>query len=158
MSAIVQILGLAFIGLAGVIHIGIFLLESVLWRPRKTWRQFGVANEADAEIARPWALNQGYYNLFLAVGAIAGAIGGICGVTTATGWTRYTPLSDASFAWIPSSGAWGAVGAFSALCMVGAAVVLIVSSRGALLRGALIQGLAPLVGLALLGAGLLAPA
>jgi len=132
MSSILTTIGLAFIILAGLIHVLIFALESLLWRSRRTWRQFGIASEADAEVAAPWAFNQGFYNLFLAVGAIAGAIGGIaCGF-----------------------GGWGWVAVFSALCMIGAAVVLIASSRGKMLRGALIQGAAPLIGAVLVGVGL----
>jgi len=132
MSSVLTITGLAFVVLAGLVHILIFALESLLWRARATWRQFGVASAQDAEVARPWAFNQGFYNLFLAIGAIAG------GVTSLAG--GHYP--------------WAAVAMFSALCMIGAAVVLIASSRGKLLRGALIQGLAPLIGVILFAVGL----
>ncbi len=127
MSAAIITTGLAFIVLAGLIHVLIFALESLLWRGRQTWRQFGIASEADAEVAQPWAFNQGFYNLFLALGAIAGGIGGI----------------------VAGFGGWGWVAVFTALCMIGAAIVLIGSSRGKLLRGALIQGVAPLIGVVL---------
>lgn len=130
MSSILMTIGFAFVILAGAIHVLIFLLESVLWRSRSTWRGFGVRSAEDAEVIRPWALNQGFYNLFLAAGAIAGGIAGI-----------------------GSPGVWGSVAIFCALCMVAAALVLIVSSRGKLLRGALVQGAAPLIGLALIGIG-----
>ena len=123
-------IGFAFIILAGLIHVLIFALESLLWRKRQTWRQFGIKTAEDAEVARPWAFNQGFYNLFLAAGAIAGGIGGIVG--------------SRELAW---------VAAFAALCMIGAAIVLIASSRGALLRGALIQGVAPFIGIVLVLVG-----
>jgi len=132
MSSILTTIGLAFVILAGLIHILIFALESVLWRTRSTWRQFGITSAEDAEIARPWAFNQGFYNLFLAAGAITGGAISLAG-------GEYP---------------WAAVAMFAALCMIGAAVVLIASSRGKLLRGALIQGLAPLIGVILLAVGL----
>ncbi len=149
-SSILAAVGLAFIALAGLIHVFIFLLESVLWRSRSTWRQFGIASPEDAEVARPWALNQGYYNLFLAIGAIAGGIGGI--VSLAAGVSGgYSPLDDPLFSWAGKLNGWGWVAVFTALCMIGAAIVLIASSRGKLLRGALVQGVAPLIGVVLVG-------
>jgi len=154
------IAGLVFIILSGVIHIGIFLLESVLWRPRRTWRSFEVRSEEDAEIARPWALNQGFYNLFLAIGAIAGAGIGIVGRSSSTSlsWTVYLPFANDVMTPALVLNGWAWVAVFSALCMVGAAAVLIASSRGRLLRGAIVQGAAPLVGVLLIGIGLLAGA
>lgn len=131
MLTILSAAGLVFAIVAGLIHVAIFALESLLWRSRSTWRQFGIRSAEDAEVARPWALNQGYYNLFLAVGAIAGGIASLAG----------------------GAYPWAAVAMFSAICMVGAAVVLAVSSRGALLRGAIIQGLVPLVGVVLFALG-----
>lgn len=132
MSSILTTIGLAFVIIAGLIHVVIFALESVLWRSRSTWRQFGIRSAQDAEVVRPWALNQGFYNLFLAVGAIAGAVASLAGAAYP----------------------WAAVAMFAALCMIGAAIVLIASSRGKLLRGALIQGVAPLVGVVLFAFGL----
>lgn len=37
-----------------------------------TWRIFGLRSQADAETTRPLAYNQGFYNLFLALGVVAG--------------------------------------------------------------------------------------
>jgi len=156
MASALVIIGLALVILAGLLHVVIFLLESVLWRSRATWRRFGVESAEDAKVARPWALNQGFYNLFLAIGAILGGLGGIVATTRPPAWGAYVPLSDTAFAPPILLDGWGLVAAFCALCMVGAAIVLIVSSRGRLLRGALVQGAAPLVGLVLLGIGLLA--
>jgi putative membrane protein len=57
---------------AALIHVWFFVLES-LWFMRPTvWRRFGLASEADARIVRSFAYNQGFYNLFLAVGVALG--------------------------------------------------------------------------------------
>ena len=39
-----------------------------------TWKRFGVASEADANSTRPMAYNQGFYNLFLGLGALIGLV------------------------------------------------------------------------------------
>ncbi len=51
-----------------------FVLESVLFRRPFAWRTFGIGNQQDAETTRDWALNQGFYNLFLAVGVVVGVL------------------------------------------------------------------------------------
>jgi putative membrane protein len=57
---------------AALIHVWFFVMES-LWFMRPTvWRRFGIASEADAAVVRSWAYNQGFYNLFLAVGVALG--------------------------------------------------------------------------------------
>lgn len=71
------------VALAGLLHVVIFVLESVLWARPSTWRRFGLASQADADTTRPMAFNQGFYNLFLAVGALLGA--GLLGADGATG-------------------------------------------------------------------------
>jgi len=121
--------GLALIGLAGLAHVGIFVLESVAW-DRFGHRVFGVPADESA-VVRPWAMNQGWYNLFLGLGALGGAIASL-------------------IAWYEVLAVAGSVAAFSALCMVGAAVVLVATNRR-MLRGALIQGLLPLLGLTAIG-------
>ena len=45
-----------------VLHIGFFVLESVLWTSPKVMRLFGTTEE-DAQATRVLALNQGFYNL-----------------------------------------------------------------------------------------------
>ncbi len=65
-----------FAGLVALIHVYIFLLESVLWGRPKTNKAFGV-NEAEAKINKQFAFNQGFYNLFLAIAIIAGFATGI---------------------------------------------------------------------------------
>jgi putative membrane protein len=153
MSSILIAIGLAFVILAGAIHVFIFLLESVLWRSRSTWRGFGIRSAEDAEVIRPWALNQGFYNLFLAVGAIWGGIASISSPPELEYDGSYEPADPAMFAPLGLD-PWASVAVFAAACMVAAALVLIISSRGKLLRGAVVQGAAPLIGLALIGIGL----
>jgi len=132
------VVGLALILLAGLVHVYIFLLESVLWR-RQGARTFGLP-AAEVEPVRPWAFNQGFYNLFLAVGAIGGSVVAAVGV-----------LASGSVAAAPLAAALG-IAAFVAAVMVGASLVLIATSR-AQLRGALVQGVLPLLGLVGLSIG-----
>jgi len=49
-----------------LIHIGIFCLESIFFNSPAIRRAFGVAGEHD-RLARLFAFNQGFYNLFLAM-------------------------------------------------------------------------------------------
>lgn len=130
MQAAFWYIGLVLIGLAGLMHVGIFLLETALWR-RVGRRTFGVTHEHEAAV-RPWAVNQGWYNLFLALGAIGGSVAGLIW------WNSVLSVIAAPIA------------AFAAVCMVGAAIVLVATNRR-MLRGALLQGLAPLLGLIGLG-------
>ena len=60
--------------LAAAIHVLFFVLESVLFRRPFAWRTFGIRTQQDAETTRDWALNQGFYNLFLAVGVFVGVL------------------------------------------------------------------------------------
>jgi putative membrane protein len=124
------IVGLALAGVAALIHVYIFYLESFAWTDRKTLATFGMTAQ-EAEAMRPMALNQGFYNLFLAIVTAVGI------VLAATGST-----------------AVGAALVFAgAGCMAAAALVLVVSDpskRGAALK----QGLAPLLGVIALGIGL----
>lgn len=64
-------IGLAFAGLAALIHVYIFYLESLAWTAPATRRTFGTTRE-QAEQTRELAFNQGFYNLFLALIALAG--------------------------------------------------------------------------------------
>ena len=82
---------LFFALLAAVLHIYIFTMESITWTRPATWKRFGVASQDDAETTKALAYNQGFYNLFLAVGALAGAgfvaLAAEDPVLTAAGWT-----------------------------------------------------------------------
>jgi putative membrane protein len=77
---------LVFAFIAALLHVYIFTMESVTWTRPATWKRFGVASQADAETTRPLAYNQGFYNLFLAVGALIG-IGAVLLGPPAVGWT-----------------------------------------------------------------------
>ena len=59
-------------GVAAAIHVFFFVLESILFRQPATWRRFNIESQRDADLMGPMAFNQGFYNLFLAVGAFAG--------------------------------------------------------------------------------------
>jgi putative membrane protein len=63
-----------FVALAALLHVYIFLMESVWWTRPATWRRFGVADQASADTIRPMAYNQGFYNLFLGLGAALGLV------------------------------------------------------------------------------------
>lgn len=82
---------LLFAFLAAALHVFIFTMESLTWTRPATWRRFGVASQADAETTRPLAFNQGFYNLFLAAGAVIGvacvALGSAGSAQSVTGWT-----------------------------------------------------------------------
>ena len=124
MSALI-IVGSIFIFVAALIHLLIFLMESVLWTRPAVWKRFGLATQEHAEIVKPMALNQGFYNVFLAIGAGLGLV-----------LLGSLPLFQAGLA----------LSIFAAGSMVLAATVLIASSPK-LARAAAIQGLAPLVGI-----------
>ena len=54
--------------IAGLIHVWIFLLESVWFSRPSVYGRFGLRSEQDARVVHGFAFNQGFYNLFLAVG------------------------------------------------------------------------------------------
>jgi putative membrane protein len=72
------IAALVFAGLAALLHVYIFVLESLTWTTPRTRAVFGTTAE-EAETTKLMALNQGFYNLFLAivsaVGIVAVALG-----------------------------------------------------------------------------------
>ena len=57
------------IGLVAVLHIGFFVLESLLWTSPTGRKVFGMSRE-QAQHTAVLAKNQGVYNLFLAAGLI----------------------------------------------------------------------------------------
>ncbi len=63
-----------FAVVAALLHVFFFYLESLTFTRPATWRRFLVRSQADAELLRPMAFNQGFYNLFLAAGAVGGVI------------------------------------------------------------------------------------
>ncbi|AEE46800.1 DUF1304 domain-containing protein [Cellulomonas fimi] len=69
---------LVLAALAGVLHVVIFVLESVLFERPDVHARFRTRPE-DVAAVRPWAYNQGFYNLFLALGAFAGVLAAALG-------------------------------------------------------------------------------
>ena len=57
---------LVFAGLAGLLHVYIFTMESLTWTSERTRAAFGTTPE-EAETTKLLAFNQGFYNLFLAI-------------------------------------------------------------------------------------------
>ncbi|MHA7270238.1 DUF1304 domain-containing protein [Arthrobacter sp. HLT1-20] len=57
---------LVLAAIAALIHVYIFVLESLRWTAPGTRRTFGLS-EAEALATKDLAFNQGFYNLFLAV-------------------------------------------------------------------------------------------
>jgi putative membrane protein len=121
------VLALAIVAIvfAVLFHVAAFVMESVLWTRPAVWRRFGLVSQADADTIKPMALNQGFYNLFLAVGAVAGVIAVGLGHRT-VGITLM---------------------AFAAACMLGAGLVLAATGGRTLLRAATLQAGPPLVAL-----------
>src|ERR1039458_8315419 len=68
--------------LAGLVHVLIFAMESLLFTRAQVYRRFRTRAE-DVATVRQWAFNQGWYNLFLAAGAIGGVIAIHAGMATA---------------------------------------------------------------------------
>lgn len=112
-----------FIVLAVLSHVGFFVLESLAFRHRRVRAIFAVPAQS-AEAVRPWARNQGYYNVFLAAGPATGLV-----------------LHHAGH------GAAGlALALYGCAFMAACGVVLIATDRR-LWRGALLQSVPPIVAL-----------
>jgi len=118
----VPALAAALAVVAAALHTLFWYLESIAFPREATWRRFGITSQRDADTIRPMAFNQGFYNLFLAAGVVVGL------VLIGTGAVE----------------AGRAVVLFACACMVGAGVVLLLSSR-ALARSAFIQLTPPLL-------------
>lgn len=124
------VVGLIFTAIAALIHVYIFVLESLRWTAPATRKTFGTTAE-EAEATREMAFNQGFYNLFLAIVTAVGIV------------LTLLDHTDAGAALVFA-------GAGS---MVAAGLVLLISSpeKG---RSALIQLTPPAIGVAALAAGL----
>ena len=72
--------GMAVALAAALFHTYVFWLESVVWTSPRARATFGTTPE-DAATTRVLAFNQGFYNLFLALMAITGAILALTGGT-----------------------------------------------------------------------------
>jgi putative membrane protein len=71
---------LIFAGLAALLHVYIFVLESLRWTAPRTRAVFGTTAE-EAETTKTLAFNQGFYNLFLAVVTAVGIAAMLLGHT-----------------------------------------------------------------------------
>ena len=111
-----------FAVVAAALHVLIFVMESVMWTEPRVWRRFSVASQADADVLQPMAFNQGFYNLFLAIGIIFGLIVG--------------------------GSAGDAIVLFALLSIVGAAIVLALGGPK-YFRAAALQGSTPAIALIL---------
>ena len=65
--------GLIFAGLAALLHVYIFVMESLTWTSPRTRATFGTTPE-EAETTKLLAFNQGFYNLFLAIVTAIGMV------------------------------------------------------------------------------------
>jgi putative membrane protein len=119
MAVIAQVFAL----IAAAAHIGAFVMESLLFQ-RPAVQRLLLRHASDSAAVRLWAFNQGFYNLFVAVGAVVGVI------LWATG--EETPGRTLVI--------------YTCAFMVLAGVVLFVSDR-ALWRGMLGQSCPPLIAL-----------
>jgi putative membrane protein len=132
MNLVLLILGIVFASLAALLHVYIFVMESVLWTRPSIWKRFGLKSQQDAETIKPMALNQGFYNLFLSVGVFVGLA-----------LLPHPVLHAAGVVLI----------LFACGSMLAASLVLVISNRR-MFRAALTQGLFPLlavISLAILG-------
>ncbi len=66
-------IALVLTGLAALIHVYIWYLESLAWTKPSTRKVFGTT-EAEAESSKLLAMNQGFYNLFLAISIVVGTV------------------------------------------------------------------------------------
>lgn len=113
-----------FVALAGLLHVGFFVMESILFNNEKVYSRFQLATAEQAAIVDPFIYNQGWYNLFLAFAAFTGIL--LAGK------------------WIKNVGETLAV--YACLSMLGAALVLFFSVPD-MQRAAFVQGTFPLLAL-----------
>ena len=117
---------LVFAALAALLHVYIFVMESLTWTTPRTRKVFGTSAQ-EAETTKLLAFNQGFYNLFLAI-------------VTAVGIAAITMGHKQIGAALVFAG----VGS-----MLAAAVVLLAASPDKA-RAAVTQGTFPLIAVALL--------
>jgi putative membrane protein len=122
--------GLFFAGLAALLHVYIWVMESLTWTSARTRATFGTT-EDEALATKELAFNQGFYNLFLAIITMIGiVIGGL----------EYYGVGLALI--LAGTGS-----------MLAAALVLLLSSPNKA-RAAITQGALPLIAIVLLVVGL----
>src|SRR5690349_17261180 len=123
---LVAVAGLVFAALAAVLHVYIFVMESLTWTSPRTRATFGISEE-EAQATKELAFNQGFYNLFLAIVTVVGI--------AAIGLGHNAVGAALAFAGVGS--------------MLAAAVVLLASSPDKA-RAAITQGAFPLIAVVLL--------
>jgi putative membrane protein len=128
----VIVIGLVLAALAALLHVYIFVLESLLWTTPRARSTFGTT-AGEAESTKELAFNQGFYNLFLAIVTIVGVIVLASGATAVGAALVFTGTGS----------------------MVAAALVLLLSSPGKR-RAALTQMAPGLLAVLALGIGLAA--
>ncbi|MDT5098093.1 MAG: putative rane protein [Mycobacterium sp.] len=121
---------LIFAGLAAVLHVYIFVMESLAWTSPRTRATFGTTAQ-EAETTKLLAFNQGFYNLFLAIVTAIGIVAICLGHTAVGGALIFTGVGS----------------------MLAAAVVLLASSPDKA-RAAVTQGAFPLIAVGLLAVAL----
>ncbi|MCT7659623.1 DUF1304 domain-containing protein [Mycobacterium deserti] len=122
--------GLFFAVLAALLHVYIWVMESLTWTSARTRATFGTSEE-QAVATKELAFNQGFYNLFLAVVTLTGIV--------IAGTGRHGIGLALVFSGVGS--------------MLAAAVVLVLSSPDKK-RAAVTQGIFPLLAIVLIGYGL----
>jgi putative membrane protein len=122
--------GLVFAVLAALLHVYIFVMESLTWTSPRTRATFGTTPEA-AETTKELAFNQGFYNLFLAIVSAIGVAAVLMGAKA-----------------VGVALVFAGVGS-----MLAAALVLLLSSPDKA-RAAITQGTLPLIAIVLLAVGL----
>jgi putative membrane protein len=123
--------GLVFAGLAGLLHVYIFTMESLTWTSPRTRATFGTTAE-EAETTKLLAFNQGFYNLFLAI------VTGIGIAAVALGHN-----------------AIGAALVFAGVGSMACAAIVLLASSPDKARAALTQGTFPVIAIVLLVIGLI---
>lgn len=126
------IIGLVLAGMAATLHVAFFVLESVLFRLPFGRRLFGVRAEADSAPLRLFAVNQGVYNLAVAVVVFVGIV--------------LTAADAASIA-----GTAVVVAGCAVMVVAGAALAFTAPPR--LMPAALAQGIPPLLAIVALVVG-----
>lgn len=145
------IASLVFATLAALLHVVFWVLESLKWHQPATWKRFGAKNQTEANAIAPMAYNQGFYNLFLALGALVGVALAVDARGGTSDWDTVVnegPSAVAMFVQeaVRQTDVANTLIAFTMMCMLGAALVLVISNRK-MARAAAIQGTAPALAL-----------
>ncbi|MCV7289479.1 DUF1304 domain-containing protein [Mycolicibacterium wolinskyi] len=124
------IAGLVFAALAALLHVYIFVMESLTWTSPRTRATFGTSQE-EAEATKELAFNQGFYNLFLAIVTAIGIVAAVLGHS-----------------------AIGAALVFAGAGSMAAAALVLLTTSPDKTRAAITQGALPLIAVILVAVGL----